>query len=116
MTHETEYLTVTLTNHPPIRIQKDEWPILAEAYWYDESTEKESKECKRLIVRQHNDGRAIVYGIYTTTLQGERNRRRGVLVFPGSELVWPIYQVSAAMKFGSDFAEDCIANLPTQVL
>jgi hypothetical protein len=32
-----------------------------------------------MVVRQHNDGRCIVYGIYTTNYQGEAGRRGGIM-------------------------------------
>jgi hypothetical protein len=75
---DNPHLTITLTGRNPVKIKKDDWPIIADAedYWYDGQVEFQAnrrKKCK-LVVRQHADGRTLVYGIYTyqTNFQSER--------------------------------------------
>jgi uncharacterized protein YqfA (UPF0365 family) len=65
--NEPEVRTITLTGAPPVRIQTAEWPTVAQAGLAIGIS---------LRVRQHADGRRIVYGT------GARSRveRAGVLV------------------------------------
>ena len=108
-------LTITLTSAPPVTIKKDDWPIIARAKWHDGQVECQANRTRTLIVRQHEDGRAIVYGVYSTQWQGESDRRRGVYLAdnPNSlHIVRTICEVADSMGFDEDFAEECIANLP----
>jgi hypothetical protein len=81
-------LTITLTGRAPVTVDKDAWPIIAEAsdHLYDGQYDFQANCHTRakLIVRQHADGRAVVYGIYSSTssFQGARNAeaRRGWLL------------------------------------
>lgn len=87
---ESKKLTITLTNRPPVKITVDDWPILAEATsrdWDGEHEFQASRTSKMALrVRQHQDGRVIVYGSYahSTNWQTERNVsiRRGELLEP----------------------------------
>lgn len=78
MSEKPEKLTITLTNRQPVKITKDDWPIVArsESYWYDSQYDFQANRKKKwsIIVRQHNtDGRTIVYGVYSysTAFRGE---------------------------------------------
>jgi hypothetical protein len=68
MANENPKLTITLTGRPPVKITKDEWPIVAQASDTEHDNQHEfqanRKASWKLIVRQHSDGRTIVYGIY----------------------------------------------------
>lgn len=64
--------TITLTGRSPVRIYEDEWPVIAQgsgdSYCGDPGGYMRAKgrgECDTytLKVRQHADGRAIVYGV-----------------------------------------------------
>ena len=60
--------TITLTNRPPVRIREDQWPIIARGTysWHDGQCEAQAntrRDC-RIIVLEHSEGRAIVYGYY----------------------------------------------------
>jgi hypothetical protein len=125
-------LTITLTVRKPVKITKEDWPILAKA---DASDHDGKVECQayrrwswRLAVRQHSDGRAIVYGVYTysSQYQGERYHdvRGGELVPAYGDIVAAIQRVgewmqSTSPKDGERFAEvtrECLANLPAEDL
>jgi hypothetical protein len=75
-----EKLTITLTGRPPVKITKDEWPVVAstEEKEFDNQYDFQAnrKATWKLIVRQHADGRTIVYAIhsYTSQYQGENGR------------------------------------------
>ena len=54
--------TITLTNRPPVRIAETAWPIIASARRHDGQVECQANHVWHLTVRQHADGRTIVYG------------------------------------------------------
>jgi hypothetical protein len=131
-----EKLTVTLTGRPPVKITKDDWPIIASAedkQWdgQHECQANRTTICK-VIVRQHNDGRTLVYGIYTysTCWQGEQSKdMRGgeLLTVEGAsdEEIGDVETIIAAIKrvagemlertgdeAFSRLIHECIADLP----
>lgn len=64
--------TITLTDRPPVRIGTAHWPIIASASGDDGPTDHNKHEqsiahgeCRRWIlhVRQHADGRTLVYAV-----------------------------------------------------
>jgi hypothetical protein len=126
--------TITLTNQPPVTIHEDNWPIIASASddWHDGQYDCQSNRWTKWFVgvRQHADGRCIVYAIYAhiTSRSGERSysARRGHLPQPGGDIVDAIRKVcseiSEAECYGDDsdrwptLAADCIADLPAVAL
>ena len=80
--------TITLTGRPPVRINEADWLEVArgEYDWHDGQIRSQANRTLRmlLIVRQHEDGRVIVYGVhdYTTDWQDEPSvtYRGGVLL------------------------------------
>jgi hypothetical protein len=71
MSNEQKTLTITLTGRNPVQIDKEKWPILAHVngdsggdYGHHQQALRLG-ECDRyrLTVRQHADGRSIVYGV-----------------------------------------------------
>ena len=123
-------LTIILTGRSPVKITKEDWPILAKADASDGEVgwRANRRWSWRLAVRQHSDGRAIVYGVYTysSQYQGERYHdvRGGELVPAYGDIVAAIQRVgewmqSTSPKDGERFAEvtrECLANLPAEDL
>lgn len=80
--------TITLTDRRPVKIQDSEWPLIASASDkdYDNQYEFQANRISNWFVgvRQHEDGRAIVYATYSysSNYQGARNytAKRGVLL------------------------------------
>jgi hypothetical protein len=73
-------LTITLTGLQPVTIIEDDWPLIACA-----------EDTRHLTVRQHQDGRAIVYGYYchdTASQHAVRKDCRHVLVERAPEGDW----------------------------
>jgi hypothetical protein len=109
-----EMLTISLTDRPPVRIDKAKWGIIASAKDYDNEHEFQANRKWTLIVREHDDGRAIVYGIYDTHYATENNRRGGVLVEKGGDVAAAIKAVGAKLDFSEDLIQTCIADLPAE--
>ena len=129
-TTETKKRTITLTGRRPVTIEESAWPVIARGRerWHDNQYEFQAnrKVDIQILVRQHADGRAIVYGYvdYDSAFQGERSyiERAGVLADPGDDLAESIRSVEAALEDqASDESErigcaarECIADLPAE--
>lgn len=126
-TTQTDILTITLTDRAPIKIRKDEWPVLASArgdsYRGDPGRRRQAlqqSECDeyRLTVRQHSDGRAIVYGVVDAAIAawhapaGGESWRGGDLLEPGADLASVIRDVGARASMPDSVIRACIADLP----
>lgn len=133
MTDNTKTRIITLTGRAPVRIREDEWPVIASGSYRDHDNQYEFQANRKwkcdIRVRQHADGRAIVYGVYEyeTQFQHERNfvARAGVLLLDGaSGIASGISEVAstlaaAAEEAGHEFRShisaamrECIADLP----
>lgn len=113
-------LTITLTNSAPVSIEKEEWPVLASAKHRPGAMRNgtpvpdyETDEF-RLTVRQHADGRTIVYGVVdgATVWTGTDSRRGGVLLDTGANIVGAIRDVGAELEVPDRVTRECIADLP----
>lgn len=106
MSTEPKYRTITLTGRRPVRIREDHWPIVADGTWADHDGQVEAKANRRwrlnIRVRQHEDGRAIVYGVYDydTHHQGTAGFmcRAGALMAPGDDLPMAIAEVGEVIR------------------
>jgi len=111
-----EKVIITLTGRPrPVEIDEDEWPILAQAEW-EEGEKKLERRVWQLIVRQHEDGRALVYGVFETHRRGEHPRRGGELVPPGGDIPETVHRVAESLGFDPWLAEETIGDLPPEEL
>lgn len=77
--------TITLSNHPPVTIVAGDWDFLSSAsiQTYDGTW--------FLGIRQHHDGRAIVYGVGKTQFDSQR---AGYLLGPDEDIVETLYDVA----------------------
>lgn len=108
-----EKLTITLTGRAPVTVNKEDWPVIATAKWHDgREIECQSNRRRRVTVRQHEDGRAIVYGVFDSNWQGENDVRRGELLGKDADIPAAIHRVTEAIGGDADLAEECIADLP----
>lgn len=113
-------LTITLTNSAPVSIDKDDWPILASAKHRPGSLRNgtpvpdyETDEY-RLTVRQHQDGRTIVYGVVDASAgwTSTESRRGGILLDGGADIIRAISEVGAELGLTDRVIRECIADLP----
>ncbi len=115
-TSKPNYRTITLFDRQPVRIRVDDWAQIASAKDWDNQYEFQANRTWNLRVRQHADGRAVVYGTYSTQFQGERDRAGGELLANGADIAAAIRRVGERMQFGADLIDECIADLPAQAL
>ena len=129
--------TITLTGRPPVRISEDTWPVIAAAKDSEHDGQVECQANQRsswaVRVRQHEDGRAIVYATYeyTSNWQGARGfaAKRGVLL-PAATDVSAICEairevcedIAQAEHDGEDagrwrtLAHECVADMPAETV
>jgi hypothetical protein len=127
MPTENPKLTISLTGRRPVTILKAAWPIIAIA---ERRTEETSS---KLIVRKHEDGRSIVYGIWSagaTCYPGVPDVRGGELLEPSLEVDELNALAPAIVRVGEWMADNvpsetdkilfrqltnqCIADLPAE--
>ena len=127
---DNPYLTITLTDRPPVKIKKEDWPIVAEASdkAWDNQYEFQANCISKwaLRVREHGDGRAIVYAIYSYDSHYRNARtyqvRGGELLTDSSALAEAIRRVGewASRQEQNEggagrwqtIINECIADLP----
>ncbi len=94
MTIEAKTRTITLSNRPPVKIKEFEWPVIAKASWCDNpAIPVQANRSASVRVRQHVDGRSIIYGTYDTQWQGESGLKSGLLLDAGADVAAAIYKV-----------------------
>ena len=133
--------TITLTDRPPVKIDEDTWPVIARAKDSEHDGQVECQANRRTVwamhVRQHKDGRTIVYATYSYDSQYQHERgyeaRHGVMLAApakdaddAARIVSAIQEVGRLMAAAECDGEDAarwptlvaetIADLPPEVL
>ncbi len=113
-----EKLTITLTDRAPVTIVKNDWGVIASAKDWDNQHESQANRTWRLTVREHDDGRTLVYGVYDSAFQHERDARAGELVPANDDgsydYLAPVIRRVAEACGCERIADACIADLPAQ--
>src|SRR5208282_4361155 len=108
--------TITLTGRPPVRVREDVWPVIASARRGDGVVECQDNHRWNLTVREHADGRRIVYGSETSgpggVYQGYEAARAGELVEPGEDVAEVVRRVGKRARCSEPMIDECIADLP----
>jgi hypothetical protein len=129
--------TITLTGRPPVKIDDADWNIIANASDSGHDGQVESQANRKsswwIKVRQHVDGRTIVYAGYShsSNWQGERcyEAKRGVML-PKETTAEAICDairevrddIASAEHYEGDesrwptLAAECIASMPAEEL
>jgi hypothetical protein len=131
---------VTLTGRAPVSIVEEEWPVVASASGDSYSGCDYGRyqqalgqgECDRyyLTVRQHADGRTLVYGVLDAAISARNqpargeDRRGGYLLKPGDgmapmseeDLAARIRQVGEECELPDSIIRECVADLPAEEL
>jgi hypothetical protein len=116
MTTTSKQRTITLTDRAPVRISEDAWPRIAYASRHDGKVECQANHEWHLTVRQHADGRAIVYGSEVAGMggvhQGYEEARAGELLDAGADIVSAIRRVGERARCSDAMIDAVIADLP----
>ena len=139
---ETKYRTITLTDRSPVRIVESEWPVIArgdgDSYGgsdysrYQQAQSQGELDEYTLRVRQHQDGRTIVYAVLdgASAWTGTESRREGELLptyagrhdraalgpQPLSAIAATIRAVGERCGLPDRVIRACIADLPAEVI
>jgi hypothetical protein len=115
-TAEEKKRTITLTGRPPVTIKDSEWRVIAVASHHDGQVASQANRTWWIRVRQHDDGRTLVYGCHESSFQNEPNLRAGFLLpaDDGSAIADAIYRVADEITAARWVAESCIADLPAE--
>lgn len=116
-------IIVELTSRRPVRINSEEWPGIARGTGHTGANECHANEDWWIRVRQHADGRTIVYagrdagpgGMPT----GYQSKRAGALLTAEqarNSLEATIRQIADEAGLPPRTAQDCIADLPPEEL
>lgn len=115
--------TITLTGRSPVTIREDLWPVIAEAHGdSDRSPGRTLPDYEidswSIRVRQHADGRAIVYAVLSGSpaWTGTESRAGGELLPAGSDLAAALARVGEDVGISEDTVRDCVADLPAEDL
>jgi hypothetical protein len=91
MTHDK--IVISLTGQPPVRISIGRWPLASEAVyrWHGNNAHVDIY----VRVRQHENGRAIVYGRFLN--EHAKWQRAGYMLAPGGDISAAISEVAAQL-------------------
>ena len=118
-------IKITLSERRPITIERDAWPVVAAADAHDNRIESQAHTKWRIAVRQHRDGRRIVYGWAVAGPGGKPIGWRDV--YGGFVLdavdgapdeagtIRAIRRVAGILD-RDDLGAECIADLPAEAL
>lgn len=117
--------TITLTNRRPVVVNEDEWPVIAQAKGdsfvgrdytrRQQALARNEVDTYSLRVRQHADGRCIVYGVFAGSIwTGHDDCRCGELLDKGADVVAVIRAVGEDCGFPESVIQACIADLPAE--
>lgn len=62
MTTETKMITITMSETAPVKVDPEQWPVLASAARHDGKVKCQANTEWVIKVREHADGRRLVYG------------------------------------------------------
>lgn len=105
-------LTIRLSNRAPVKITESEWEIIGTANDFEGEHEFQSNRKWRLKVRQHADGRVLVYGHKSSNYQNEGDIHAGYLLVNDKQLVESIRQVADEIGSEPQLARECVGSLP----
>lgn len=125
---------ITLTDRRPVSVDPEEWPVIAAADGDSYASRDYSRHQQalgqgeldryRLRVRQHADGRTIIYGVFdaATAWTGSEDRAGGRLLEPtraggdSAAIVQAILAVGADCRLPESVIRECVGDLPEEEL
>src|SRR5258706_9892613 len=84
MTTEKKTITIAMSETSPVKIDPEQWPVVAGATRHDGKVECQANNEWAIEVREHRDGRRLVYGTHEAGNGGQyagfRPTRAGYLI------------------------------------
>ncbi len=115
--HETETLRIKLSERRPVTIQTNDWKLIADAADFDGEFEGSAQRVSRVFVREHADGRVIVYGTFETRHTDERDSAAGWILEDPTDATLQLHIRRVCGIIGDDIlAGECIQDLPEEDL
>lgn len=122
-TEKKKKIAVTMSERAPLKLDPDLWPLIASASTHDGQVECQANREWAIKVREHEDGRRVVYGWVQRGNGGMpigyRGASGGYLVEAGAnaeeETIRAIRRVAGIIGDDS-MGDECIGDLPAQEL
>lgn len=108
--------TISLTGRPPVKIDEEEWPVIAEGGRLHDDNGQDLPRGIKLLVREGPGDRWLVYGVLRSLYKDEQTQRAGRLVTAAGDLVEAIYEVAELVGGDRWLAEEAIQDLPAETL
>lgn len=119
-TEEVKKLTIPMSERRPPKIVEADWPVIARAGWFNGEYKFQANYVREIRVREHDDGRRIVYGSYDSGNGGAPIGFRGAeagYLLPAdadeSETIRAIRRVAGIID-DDKLGDECIADLPAE--
>ena len=116
----TDKIKIKMSERRPLTIDPELWPVIAQADWHNGQHDFQANTIRRIKVRQHADGRRIVYGFQRAGNGGQpigtRNPEAGFLLAAGAdedETIRALRRVGGVID-DDGLAEQCIGDLPAE--
>jgi hypothetical protein len=117
----TSKLTIAMSERRPVEIDTDEWPVIARSDWFNGQHDFQANYVRYIVVREHADGRRIVYGSHCAGRGGVpvgwRGSSGGFIVDATGEreddTIHAIRRVSGIIG-DTKMAAECISDLPAE--
>jgi hypothetical protein len=113
-TVEKKTLKILLSDRAPVTIVREAWPVVASARWFEGQHESQANRRSRISVRQHADGRRIIYGWYVSKWAVDREISSGYLADEAT-LIETIRKVADELG-RPELGIECIQDLPEEDL
>jgi len=110
-------LTISMTDRPPVKVDKKIWTLVAQAKDWDGEYEFQSNRHWKVSVRQcqrNGDDRCIVYGSHESGWSGEESIRHGVIIDDIDDAPQTIKDIVSKITGADTLAQRCIADLPAE--
>jgi hypothetical protein len=136
----TKKIKITMSERSPLSIDPEQWPLIASADWFNGQLECQANDIRRIKVREHDDGRRLVYGFHTSgnggapigfrgasggfLIESVRDEKReprdtsdgASWVFPDEDGTVRAIRRVAGIIGDDGLGDECIADLPAEEL
>lgn len=125
----TKKITIAMSERAPLKIDPEIWPLIASAKAHDGQVECQANRVRVINVREHADGRRIVYGYLARgnggMPAGWRGAQGGFLISADDRAAYSeAYEIEtirairrvAGIIDDDQLGDECIADLPAEEL